>query len=76
MMPNWPEWSRKLDTRLFSFLGGGCQTDTRLNIPHFNNPFSCYEQHNNYLTNSSQLTLIRLNFAFKHTSLTNSDFYK
>ena len=33
------------------FFRGGCQTATRFDIPHFDNPFSGYYQPNNYLTN-------------------------
>ena len=56
-------------------LWGGCQNATRFYIPHFNNPFSCY-QTNNYLTNNFHLTLITLFSAFKHISLIQSDAYK
>ena len=60
----------------FNIFGGGYQTATRFNIPHFNNPFSCYYQAKNYLTNSFLLTLITLHSAFKHISLIHSDAYK
>ena len=43
------------------------------NILHFDNPFSCYYQPNNYLRNSSLLTL---NTAIKHISLIHADAYK
>ena len=46
---------------------GSYQTTTRFNIPHFDNPFSCYYLPNNYLTNSSLLMLITLNSAFTYT---------
>ena len=53
---------------------GGYQTATRFNILDFVNPFSYYYQPN-YLTNSSLLTLITLNSAFKDISLIDSDVY-
>ena len=64
----------KTETSIFFVLlydfGGGYQTVTSFDIPLFDNPFSCYYKHNNYLTNSSPLTLITLNSAFNHISIT------
>ena len=59
-----------------TYFWGGCQTATRFSMPHFDNPFSCYYQPNNYLTNSSLLTLITLISVFKHISLMHSCAYK
>ena len=60
----------------FANFVGSCQTNTRFNIPHFDNPFSSYYQPDIYQTNSSLLMLIMLNSPFEHVSLIHSDAYK
>ena len=47
---------------------GSVAIATRFSIPRLDNPFSCYYQPNNYLTNSYLLTLITLSYAIKHIS--------
>ena len=71
--------SRRKMSHLHSFngiSGVGCLTATIFNIPHFDNPVSCYYQPKNYLINSSLRTQIMPHSAFKNISLIHSDAYE